>query len=57
MLSVSSRIWIRVAVSISDNDNHYTTAPPTKIYILFNMIGLINNVKMKNIPVTVKTIL
>ena len=25
MLSVSSRIWTRVAVSISNNDNHYTT--------------------------------
>ena len=27
MESVSSRIWTRVAVSISYNDNHYTTAP------------------------------
>ena len=25
MQSVSSRIWTRVAVSISYNDNHYTT--------------------------------
>ena len=25
MQSVSSRIWIRVAVSISYDDNHYTT--------------------------------
>ena len=25
MLSVSSKIWTRVAVSISYNDNHYTT--------------------------------
>ena len=25
MQSVSSRIWTRVAVSISDDDNHYTT--------------------------------
>ena len=27
MQSVSSRIWTRVAVSISYTDNHYTTAP------------------------------
>ena len=26
MQSVSSRIWTRVAVSISYDDNHYTTA-------------------------------
>ena len=25
MQSVSSRIWTRVAVSISNDDNHYTT--------------------------------
>ena len=29
MLSVSSRIWIRVAVSISYDDNHYTTGTKT----------------------------
>ena len=27
MPSVLSRIWTRVAVSISYDDNHYTTAP------------------------------
>ena len=27
MQSASSRIWTRVAVSISYDDNHYTTAP------------------------------
>ena len=27
MQSVSARIWTRVAVSISYDDNHYTTAP------------------------------
>ena len=27
MQSVSSRIWSRVAVSISYDDNHYTTGP------------------------------
>ena len=30
MQSVSSRIWTRGAVSISYNDNHYTTAPLTQ---------------------------
>ena len=29
MLSVSSRIWTHVAVSISDDDNHYTTGTST----------------------------
>ena len=34
MLSVSSRIWTRVAVSISSDDNHYTTGTSTEyIYI------------------------
>ena len=28
MQSVSSRIWTRVAVSISYDDNHYTTDTP-----------------------------
>ena len=28
MQSVSSRIWTRVAVFISYDDNNYTTAPP-----------------------------
>ena len=32
MQSVSSRIWIRVAVSISYDDNHYTTA--TSFYLV-----------------------
>ena len=29
MLSVSSRIWTRVAVSISYDDNYYTTGTST----------------------------
>ena len=33
MQLVSSRIWTRVAVSISYDDNHYTTAPPSE-YLL-----------------------
>ena len=32
MQSVSSRIWTRVAVSISYDDNDYTTAPPWTIW-------------------------
>ena len=32
MQLVSSRIWIRVAVSIFYNDNHYTTGTYTGIY-------------------------
>ena len=31
MQSVSSRIWTRVAVSISYDDNHYTTGTPVQI--------------------------
>ena len=54
MQSVSSRIWTRVAVSISYDDNHYTTGT-SKIYLyiltkdkedwsvsLFNLHGLFN---------------
>ena len=32
MQSVSSRIWTRIAVSISYNDNHYTTGTPLSLY-------------------------
>ena len=32
MQSVSSRIWTRVAVSISYDDNHYTTRTRTKLW-------------------------
>ena len=38
MQSVSSRIWTRVAVSISNDDNHYTTGTyksPLYIYIKY----------------------
>ena len=34
MQSVSTRIWTRVAVSISYDDNHYTTG--TSFFLLFN---------------------
>ena len=33
MQSVSSRIWTRVTVSISYDDNNYTTGTSVKIYI------------------------
>ena len=33
MQSVSSRIWTRVAVSISCDDNHYTTGTSMYMYI------------------------
>ena len=33
MQSVSSRIWTRVAVSISYDDNHYTTGTSLESYI------------------------
>ena len=35
MQSVSSRIWTRVAVSISYDDNHYTTVAQTKLASMF----------------------
>ena len=34
MQSVSSRIWTRVAVSISYDDNHYTTGTPQKVVMI-----------------------
>ena len=37
MQTVSSRIWTRVAVSISYNDNHYTTG--TSIHFQTNTLG------------------
>ena len=38
MQSVSSRIWTRVAVSISNDDNHYTTVKYLKPYQFVQMI-------------------
>ena len=35
MQSVSSRIWTRVAVSISYDDNHYTTGTIRLISVMF----------------------
>ena len=39
MQSVSSRIWTRVAVSISYDDNHYTTGTSI-FYIVYFMLCL-----------------
>ena len=39
MQSVSSRIWIRVDVSISCDDNHYTTGT-SRYVIIINLISL-----------------
>ena len=36
---VSSRIWTRVAVSISYDDNHYTTGP----YQVLSLWGIVND--------------
>ena len=41
MQSVTSKIWTRVAVSISYDDNHYTTALPWNKNIIGNIIWLI----------------
>ena len=47
MQSVSSRIWTRVAVSISYDDNHYTTGTSVKklghyvTNVIWNLIVLI----------------
>ena len=41
MQSASTRIWTRVAVSISYDDNHYTTGTSTDlIFTLFLKTGL-----------------
>ena len=37
MQSVSSRIWTRVAVSISCDDNHYTTGTSNKVFVFISM--------------------
>ena len=44
MQSISSRIWTRVAVSISYDDNHYTTG--TSRYLIVKKKT--ENIRMKN---------
>ena len=39
MQSVSSRIWTRVAVSISYDDNHYTTGTSKSKYFIRNFLN------------------
>ena len=34
MQSVSSRIWTRIIMSISYDDNHYTTGTSKNVYLL-----------------------
>ena len=36
MQSVSSKIWTRVAMSISYNDNHYTTGT-SAVFLIYNI--------------------
>ena len=38
MQSVSSRIWTRVAVSISCDDNHYTTGTSTYLHYIYHLL-------------------
>ena len=45
MQPVSSRIWTRVAVSISNNYNHYTTDTSYNIFVY----QLKNNLQMKHV--------
>ena len=40
MQSVSSRIWTRVAVFISYDDNNYTTGTSCKLFIVDNFLSL-----------------
>ena len=62
MQSVSSRIWTRVAVSISYDDNHYTTG--TSIlrsnFSVVNKSALsnsanLNSLYFSNVPVSLST--
>ena len=40
MQSISSRIWTRVTVSISYDDNHYTTGTSSVLYMTLNNLAL-----------------
>ena len=46
MQAVSSRIWTRVAVSISYDDNHYTTGTFIEYFSLLKEIDIVTRVKM-----------
>ena len=43
MQSASSRIWTRVAVSISYDDNHYTTGTSYVFHMIDNLSIAIND--------------
>ena len=44
MLSVLSRNWTRIAVSISCDDNHYTTGTSMKVMVILVVIGALGTV-------------
>ena len=45
MQSVSSRIWTRIAVSISYDDNHYSTGTSIKLeFLIDGRIASVGNV-------------
>ena len=48
MQSVSSRIWTRVAVSISYDDNHYTTGTFIEFIFLYTIILVISSLLYNN---------
>ena len=61
MQSVSSRIWIRVAVSISYDDNHYTTGTSTflkgispKVNIIARMEFEFANSEFSTVAITLR---
>ena len=53
MQSVSSRIWTRVAVSISYDDNHYTT---NKLYMHKQEFALENEMHNLRLDLNIKQI-
>ena len=65
MQSVSSRIWTRVAVFISYDDNDYTTGTSKKVYILWSLVskvfangpGDLGSIPGRIIPKTLKMVL
>ena len=53
MKSVSSRIWTRVAVFISYDDNHYTTGTKQsdgKIPLMLELWGMRNTPSLQSFP-------
>ena len=50
MQSVSSRIWTRVTVSISYDDNHYTTGTSTQAQLIYGNSLSENECTLQEIP-------